>query len=208
MREWEDLLYCWEKYRPTYNFNKETQIIFMKFKAQASLEMVVGLIILLVVAGVVISLVLHYVNPKNMPSQADAMKLRDFQAKCEDYCKDYNSVDYCRYYANVDWDKNAEGTDLIKPGKYWDTCEQRAYCFLVYPCTDRYGTGGQDTLAKCKKVLCQDYKNKYGDDIDSINQALADEISFEGCSSMQSDGTVLEDKDNWYVVGNFESGCG
>ena len=43
------------------------QFIIMKKAAQASLEMVVGLIILLVVAGVVIGLVIHFINRENLP---------------------------------------------------------------------------------------------------------------------------------------------
>ena len=174
-------------------------------KAQASLEMVVGLIILLVVAGVVISLVLHFIKPENIPSQENVMKLRDFQSKCEEYCKDYDSIEYCRYYATVDWDKNAEPSDLLTnptPGEFWPTCEKRLYCFLAFPCKDRFGSGGLDTLAKCKKLLCQHYENKYGDNTDKISEALLDDINFEGCAY-----EMLPDEENWFIAGQFEDGC-
>ena len=171
-------------------------------KAQASLEMVVGLIILLVVAGVVISLVLHYVNPKNMPSQENAMKLRDFESKCEEYCKNYDSVEYCRYYSFVDWDKNVGDTELIRLGDYqWPTCEKRIFCFLAFPCKSRFGDGGLATLEKCKKSLCQLYKNKFGDDTDLINQALWDDVNLEGCTYID-----LKDGEDWYA-NVFENGC-
>lgn len=175
----------------------------MRTKAQASLEMVVGLIILLVVAGVVISLVLHFVNQKNMPNAESIMKLTDFESKCGEYCKDYNSVDYCKYYADVVLDKNADSTELVTTGlSYWQTCEKRVYCFLQVPCKDRFGSGGLDTLTKCKKTLCQFYKNKYGDDIDSINAAVSNDINFEGCAI----GT-LQDSENWYIKGGFDTSC-
>ena len=137
-------------------------------KAQASLEMVVGLIILLVVAGVVISLVIHFINPERMPDPREKLSINDFLANCETYCEDHNSVDYCReYYSRGDWDKDGEKDELIKVGKHdWVTCEDRIYCFLVKPC-ERFGSGGLDTMDKCKRVLCQTYMEKLGDEEDS-----------------------------------------
>lgn len=173
-------------------------------KAQASLEMVVGLIILLVVAGVVISLVIHYISPKNMPNAGDAIKKNQFLQNCEDYCKDTNSVDYCRYYwgsearesgsvTHLDWNGDGEVNGIVNMGKFqWAICEDRIFCFLAVPC-DRFGSGGLDTLEKCKRMLCQTYKEKYGDDVKATN-ALKDAVDVEPCDMIS-----VDDDDNWYA---------
>jgi hypothetical protein len=172
-------------------------------KGQFSLEMVVGLIILLVVAGVVISLVLFYVNPKRMPSPTEQLSIQEFKSKCESLCSDTTTNDYCTYYyPGEDWDKDGIKYNITKVGKYeWPTCEDRVYCFLVVPCEDRFGIG-INAIEKCRQVLCQAYIEKFND-VKLANASLWDNINFSTkCSIM---GKVIP-SDNWYER-VFSKGC-
>ncbi len=173
-------------------------------KGQASLEMVVGLIILLVVAGVVIGLVIHFINPRRMPNPEEKLSVNEFLTNCEQYCNDINSVEYCRdYYSGIDWNKNGIKHEILELGKYnWMTCEDRVYCFLVEPCEERFGRG-LDVMKKCKRVLCQTYLEKYSGDADMATQALKDDINFP----MVCDLSEIPNADNWYEI-VFAEGCG
>ncbi len=135
-------------------------------KGQMSLEMVIGLVILLVVAGVIISLLLYYISPDRMPSAAGELEMREFLDKCEGYCKESSSLNYCTHYfgqdipvTRVDWDGDGEENELITIGKkvQWDVCEDRIYCFLVAPCA-RFG---DVPMKGCANQLCQAGYTKY-----------------------------------------------
>ncbi len=173
-------------------------------KGQASLEMVVGLIILLVVAGVVISLVIYYINPQKMPSPGEQLSIRTFLTNCETYCHDMSTNKFCTYYyPGNDWDKNGLKYEIVKVGKYeWPTCEDRVYCFLVYPCDDRFGSG-LSAIEKCRQVLCQTYLEKYGGNATLANQSLFDNINFSPKCNLDE----VDDADNWYK-NVFTKGCG
>ena len=172
-------------------------------KSQASLEMVVGLIILLVVAGVVISLVIYYISPKKMPKASEELSKTAFLTKCESYCKDLQSVEYCRYYyPGSDWNKDGLSHKVVRVGKYeWPTCEDRVYCFLVYPCEDRFGIG-LNALESCRKLLCNTYLEKYGWNETLANQSLKDDINFPSVCDLSS----IPPQDNWYEK-VFSKGC-
>ena len=185
-------------------------------KAQASLEMVVGLIILLVVAGVVIGLVLHFISPESFPDVGEQVNKKHFLSKCEGFCDDVNSIDYCTYFwgeeqkdmsIHKDWDGDGISNEPIEVGGTvkWETCEDRIYCFLIQPCS-RFGDGGVGTLNKCKRIICQSLTSKYGNDDEGIelaNKKLKEIIDVFPC-----DLDSLADYDNWYIQGRFGDGCG
>lgn len=179
-------------------------------RAQASLEMVIGLVILLVVAGVVISLVIFYISPKKIPSPGEQLTLREFETNCEAYCNDLRSNKYCTdYYSGTDWDKNGIKKEIVKVGMYeWPVCEDRVYCFLVFPCEERFGTGW-NAIEKCRRMLCQTYQEKYGADYTKLNEALKDDITFSDECKI-TNGTLMDlgipVEDNWYDK-VFKKGC-
>lgn len=179
-------------------------------KAQASLEMVVGLIILLVVAGVVIGLVLHFLKPGAFQDPEKVLQKRGFLGDCETYCKDESSVDFCRYYfgkgknveGGADWNENKIKNELIIVGSHdWPTCEDRVYCFLIYTC-DKYGSGGIETIDKCKQVLCQTYREKYGNN-ERATVALKDTLNWDSKSCSFA---TVDKEENWYDL-IFKDGC-
>lgn len=134
-------------------------MVFRKNKGQMSLEMVIGLIILLVVAGVVISLLLYFLDPANMPSSDETVEKRDFRSACETYCNDRSSTEYCTtYFKGSDWNGNGVRDELVTVGNLqWLACEDRVYCFLEVPCT-RFG---KNPIEGCIKEMCTNYKTKY-----------------------------------------------
>jgi len=178
-------------------------------KSQASLEMVIGLVILLVVAAVVISLVIYYINPKRVPNPSEELSVRAFLQKCEEYCSSNDINAFCTYYyQDNDWNKNGIKYEVVNVGKYnWPTCEDRVYCFLVVPCEDKLGSG-ISAIEKCKEILCQTYIEKYND-VNLASEALHNDINFSNRCNLddaESKG-LIKPEDNWYK-NVFEGGCG
>jgi hypothetical protein len=176
-------------------------------KAQISLEMVIMLVVLLVLAGVVISLILHFLRPGAITPPEEALAKREFISACERYCKD-KDVEYCRYYWNGnDWNENKIKSEVIKVGKYqWYACEDRIYCFLVVPC-DEFGSGLK-LMEKCKNLLCQTYLEKYGDK-DRATAALLDAINFSTNCPLSTFKSALPPgvkEEDWYEI-IFGTGC-
>jgi hypothetical protein len=168
-------------------------------KAQISLEMVIMLVVLLVLAGVVISLILHFLRPGAITPPKEALAKREFISTCERLCKD-KDVTYCRYYWNGDdWNENKIKSEVIKVGKYeWYACEDRIYCFLVVPC-DEFGSG-RKLIEKCKDLLYQTYLEKYGDETKATS-ALKDAINFsESCTCSKFKDVAGEKEENWYEI--------
>jgi len=169
----------------------------MKRKGQKSLEMIIGLLILLVVAGVVINIFLNQMKPENLPQPEKELNIRNFKANCKSLCNKVESTEYCRaYFEKGDWDGDGVKNELVKVGETvtWDACEDRVYCFLVVPCEDRFGP---NSIEGCKDMLCQAYIEKYRglpNYLDEATAAVKKDIKEGKCNL----GAHVEDKDNWY----------
>ena len=182
----------------TNNYNYDQ--VGLMAKAQASLEMVIGLIILLVVAAVVISLVLYYITPKKFPNPQDQLSQKQFLIDCEAKCNDLTTSDYCStIYPGEDYNKDGINNDDIQVGEYkWWTCEKRVYCFLVQPC-DRFGKG-IEILQRCKQMLCQDFISKFGNPADATAE-LARFVNFDTSTTPSgpcSNVPFSTQSENWY----------
>ncbi|MGC9310132.1 MAG: hypothetical protein ACP5E4_00215, partial [Candidatus Aenigmatarchaeota archaeon] len=131
-------------------------------KGQASLEMVVGLIILLVVAGVIIALVMRTIGGGGVEEMARGDFARKYVDSCNGYCDSENYLKYCTAtfkdeFSTVDWDGDKKEGRLVRDrGGVWDFCEDRVYCFLVTDCPAMDIDG-------CRQYLCQTYEKKYKD---------------------------------------------
>jgi len=130
-------------------------------RGQASLEMVVGLIILLVVAGVVIGLVMTTMNKGNM-EQVTGGPAGKFMDNCKAFCETKDYMSYCTATMNditksTDWNRDNQLGGLVKDkASVWDFCEDRVYCFLVTDCASM-------SMENCRTYMCQQYDKKYGD---------------------------------------------
>jgi type II secretory pathway pseudopilin PulG len=138
-------------------------------KSQMSLEMIIGLLILLVVAAVVINLFLN--NTKGIGAQQykQALQYRNFKAQCESLCNDYLSSGNVAAAAKFCYTKLTGDTDLNRNGKVdafqADTkilyiCEDAVYCFHVLSCNS--DTGKID-WPDCRQILCNAYYDIYQD---------------------------------------------
>lgn len=175
-------------------------------KGQASLEMVIGLIILLVVAGVVISLVLFFMKPESIEKVTGNIEWEEFIQKCKLKCEEENYAEYCKLYWSGDYEKNEIYPELIKVGKYeWYACEDRIYCFLVEPCK-KLGSG-RELIEECKRILCHTFIEKYNDN-DAATNALLSTIKVsekETCKDEYQNTVGNIQGEDWYNI--FEGGC-
>jgi len=171
-------------------------------KGQASLEMVVGIIILLVVAAVVIALVIGIIKKPDVgPTVAE-----QFVEKCKSYCDSDRIREYCTStlfseYGIKDWNRNGFDYELIS-GDRWDFCEDKAYCFLVSDCQKM----GEDPISYCRTYLCNDFSQKYMGNMDTATQKLKEtyKVSDQLSKCCATDKSVtkcfsdLSPADNWY----------
>ena len=158
------------------------------------------LVVLLVLAGVMITLILTTLKPPGSPEEV--LSKQEFLSQCENYCNDPNKIaEYCRLYWNGnDWNGDRVPYQLVQVGTYnWYTCEDRVYCFLVTSC-ERLGSG-KDLLRKCKDILCGIYTDKYGNDTLATQQLFKD-IGFSNRCDLSS----APPEENWYDS-VFGSGC-
>ncbi len=135
-------------------------------KGDKSLEMIIGLMILLVVAAVVIKLFLNYVNPEKVPTAPEEeLAKKSFYSECETLCTkamQQKSLEYCTtYFKGNDWNHNGIPNEKITVGAtaFWDVCEDRIYCFHVVDCSSSDRKIG---INECKQLLCNAAEEKYG----------------------------------------------
>jgi hypothetical protein len=169
-------------------------------KAQLTLETIIMLVVLLVLAGVMITLILTTLKPPASPQKV--LSKQEFLSQCESYCNDpEKAVEYCRLYWNgKDWNGNNEPNERIQVGTYkWYTCEDRVYCFLVKPC-ERLGTG-LDLIRRCKNIICGTYLDKYGS-AEIATAKLLEDIGF----SNKCDLSGIPREEDWYSK-VFREGC-
>lgn len=173
-------------------------------KGEASLEMVVGLIILLVVAGVVIGLVMTTMSEENITGVAKGDAADTFVTQCDNYCNVEDATSYCTSkFEDEFWDKDEIKGELVN-AEEWDFCEDGAYCFLV---TDCDAFNGKGDVEYCRKYLCQMYKEKYGSTTDAsqkLSELFKASEDTEGCCRKDKDGNTecyseLDSRDQWTV---------
>jgi len=142
-----------------------------KTKGQMSLEMVIGLLILLVVAAVVIKIFLGSVgNIGTIDDLKKANEYKDFQNQCESLCEQFKATNsraaaakYCSYkfQGSTSLKQNLLNKPVesdTKPGIF--VCPNAIYCFHAKECdTD----SGPIDWGDCKSILCQTYYDSLGD---------------------------------------------
>lgn len=163
-----------------------------------SLEMVIGLLILLVVAAVVINLFLGNIKGitgvKEYQSDID---FRKFKSECESYCKegtDGSMVAYCsQKLKKTDLNGNKIVDILQSSTSVLKMCEDAIYCFLIAPCERETGNVGP---TQCRQILCKAWNDIYDDPAKStckVNELILD----YGTCKLKSD-------ENWYFIGGFK----
>jgi hypothetical protein len=166
-------------------------------KGQLTLETIIMLVVLLVLAGVMITLILTTFKPPKSPEER--LSRTQFLQKCESLCREKNFGEYCRtYWKGHDWDENGKGNEVIKVGdEGWLTCEDRVYCFLVSPCED---IGYRSyRIEGCAEYLFH-FENDRWRDPEKAKEKVLEEVSFSSdCSYPKFLGEVTRQKDiDWY----------
>jgi hypothetical protein len=136
-------------------------------KAQMSLEMVIGLLILLIVAAVVINLFLTNSNIGNFTkSVKSSLSYRNFKSSCDSACQDYLGSGSLAAAAKFCFAKMPTTPDIAlnKPfpadTMLLDVCPDAVYCFHVTTCQS---DTQQIDITNCRQVLCNAYYQVYQD---------------------------------------------
>jgi len=177
------------------------KIKLQKRKAQMSLEMVIGLLILLVVAAVVIKIFLGSVgNIGTIDDLKRSNQYNDFKNTCSSLCDQYKATND-RAAAAQYCSKKFQGASNLKqsvlnkpvesdtkPGVY--VCPDAIYCFQAKECdTD----SGPIDWGDCKSILCQTYYNSLGD-YGTASLVVQDKIPNAGSCTIP----VSQISFNWY----------
>lgn len=139
-------------------------------KGQMSLEMIIGLVILLVVAGIVISLFLNVFQGQNLEQLGqDTQDMQKVEEQCNRLCSNWKesegtkSLSAAREYCLKTFKIDVNGDNSIgaRIGNSFNSyCESGVHCFNVQSCE----TGRQNlNYEKCRKLLCEYYTKINGD---------------------------------------------
>jgi len=186
----------------------------MKKKAQMSLEMIIGLLILVVVAVVVIRAFLEIWGKSPVERWEkrweDTTEFKEFETRCKSFCRDFSSspdnlghaVSFCisRFWqegtknkvgdiAKVDKIDITKGTPLISP---WPVCEDAIFCFHLFNCSE-YGT--TITMEDCRRILCKYYSQMYSD-INTLNQKVIETMKGK---AKYPYGSCELGRENWFT---------
>ncbi len=168
-------------------------------KTQMSLQMVVGLVILLVVAVVIIRIFLTKMTGMDKPEQDMKEIIRDlgFESECERLCSKYLSegseailAKYC--YTKMEGDTDLNRNDLVDSfqanTKVLEICEDGVYCFHVVPCED---DSGVISWEDCRKTVCEEYLEVYNGDENKADLKVKELFPSEGSCD-------ISEGDNWW----------
>lgn len=166
-------------------------------KAQMSLEMIIGLLILLVVAAVIISLFMNKIKEfTTMGNWQQDLEYRQFKSNCESFCKegtDGSVAKYCSTKLNKkDLNGNKRVDVLPSDTSVLSMCEDAIYCFHVVKCDTE---GGEIGAKECKEILCKSWSDIYGD-MNSASTKVMELVPGYGTCT-------LNDNENWWRIAKF-----
>jgi len=169
-------------------------------KGQMSLEMIIGLLILLVVATVVIRIFLKSITKTEDTGFENTIKWKNFQSKCESLCNEYKGsgsrgtlAKYCytQMSGNTDLNDNGVVDELDSSTKILPICEDMIYCFHVYECETDYGI---IDWGDCRDTVCESVEKDYDIHRDAQLDAKVKEDYFPGVGSCE----LKNEDDNWW----------
>jgi hypothetical protein len=131
-------------------------------KGQKSLEMIIGLVMLLVVASVTISMFLNVFQEPELGDET--VEKQKIQKECSSHCNDFKesngrnqlsaALQYCK--AKFERDVTGDGTSSgIAGSGYNSYCEDGIKCFNVHTC--EIGLGETLDAQKCRSLMCEYY---------------------------------------------------
>ncbi|MBL7170048.1 MAG: hypothetical protein ISS48_03440 [Candidatus Aenigmarchaeota archaeon] len=166
-------------------------------KAQMSLEMIIGLLILLVVAVVVIRIFLKGMEGASDIGAEKKLKEMGFYADCESLCSRYLSTgsratlaNFCTKKISIDIDGDGITDKFKAQTRFLDICEDSIYCFHMVKCETDYEVIDWDD---CRAVVCQAYEDVYPEETQSggkVDQKVAELFTLGSCKD-------IPDDENW-----------
>ncbi len=130
-------------------------------RGQMSLEFIIGMVILLIVAVVVINLVLNTINTNELPYTRDRATI---EQACQQRCLDWQqagssaqseAVEYCTQRFNLDADGDGSLQEVSGSGRN-SYCEDGVHCFNVHDCRTDFE---ELDAAKCREIMCRYYQD-------------------------------------------------
>ena len=166
-------------------------------KAQMSLEMIIGLLILLVVAAVIISLFMNKIKEfTSMGNWQQDLEYRAFKSDCESACKEGTDGSIAKYCSTKLNKKDLNGNKLVdmlsSDTSVLSMCEDAVYCFHVVKCDTE---GGEIGAKECKDILCRSWADIYGD-LSSASTKVMELVPGYGTCT-------LKDNENWWRIAKF-----
>ena len=161
-------------------------------KGQKSLEMIVGLVILLVVASVVISMFLNIFQTPEVGQ--DTVEMSEIERECQTQCNTWKqgaginsqsaAVEYCT--SRFNYDSNGDGTLSDVSGTGFNSyCEDGVHCFNVQTCEQDFE---QLDAGKCQQTLCDYFQDSQVVGEDQANPHDAGQRIFSYMEPGTSDG--------------------
>ena len=133
-----------------------------------ALEMIIMLIMLLVVAGVIISVFIGYFQSNALSEIGkETVNKATFQDKCEKLCREIDSplksTKFCETFNAVDW--NDDGlktqTETLESDARIMVCENRVYCFQIYKCPKIRLQGSERyQIEACRRLSCDSFASQ------------------------------------------------
>ena len=181
-----------------------------------SLEMVIGLLILLVVAAVIIRIFLGQTERLGETKQfQETLKYREFLSKCEGYCNEFmgtgnlaKGVQFCtsRLYPAGSSELGKKGVvdsirteDNILPiTKAYPVCEDAVFCFQILPC--KGDVGSPLDWPDCTQILCRYYYNTYNNWVQASAKVLEAVPNAGSC--------YIDPAENWWNLYFGSDPCG
>ncbi|MFH1431981.1 MAG: hypothetical protein ABIG84_02075 [archaeon] len=138
-------------------------------KAQMSLEMIIGLIILLVVAAVVIKIFMDKMSPQQLEGP-ETLELEAYRQHCDSLCSRYvdtnfaaaEGLAYCEKYFEIDLNKNGKIPGEAGKLNAFGVCEERVYCMNIKECNWGSSKNSRLTPQKCRDIMCDIYTERQG----------------------------------------------
>lgn len=178
-------------------------------KGQKSLEMVIGLVILLVVAGTVISVFLGQFENTPGDEFESEVELQEIERQCESTCNDFadrsgiesraEAVQYCTQRFSADITGSGDTRD-VAGSLYNSYCEDGIHCFNVHECSVGPTTLNADG---CEDIIYEYYTVDLGMDSSEAEDEIVEWYSpdvNEGDRGIGSCGLdEVEDETWWHV---------
>ncbi len=182
-----------------------------KRKGQMSLEMIIGLIILLVVAAVVIKIFMDKMSGDNL-SAPETLELEAFRQHCDALCTRYidtnfagaEALAYCEKYFEIDLNKNGKIPGEAGMLEGYGLCEDRVYCFNIKECNWGSSSRSRLTPEKCRDVMCDVYTERYDSNVTAA-EYIATKIQFGTCDALDEEISFEDASGNEHTLATWHT---